>query len=231
MKRNIKICILILFVIASIVFIYNNINIFIKHLPEMSEPLIINFPEDYKELFNSKKQRDIKHIYSEKINNKAYPISKVKIDNVDIFITKFTTFNNIKDSVIIKNNIQKTSRVWYEGHKLKHLKINIKRPIKPIKQILVLSNSIDTVLYGSKLTILKGNTHTIGISLIEPSKNQEKNKEIKLVNIFIEYDRPFSLSNENIKYYLALKKAEGIVYFIFIKVNKFDDQQILSYFK
>lgn len=231
MKKNKFLITLILFgfvvLIISFLNIRKNLDLFLKKAPE-KWPKHITIPNDYLQLFN-RNVNEVKNITSLKYDN-SYPISFIKINDMNGLITKFKGSNSISYSFIKNNNVKQTPRVWYKDFSTKDLTISFNEPQKPIKELIVMSDNIDTVLYSKKSTILKGNLNKIGISLLESNKNLDNYSDPKL-NFYFEDRRLFSYLKDDFKYYLILKKFNRTIYLVFLKSEDFNDKNILSLFE
>ncbi len=231
MKKNKLLITFILFgfvvLIISLLNIRKNLDIFLQKASE-KWPKHITIPNDYLQLFN-RNVNEVKNITSLKYDN-SYPISFIKINDMDGLITKFKGSNSISFSFIKNNNVKQTPRVWYKDFSTKDLTISFNEPQKPIKELIVMSDNIDTVLYGNKSTILKGDLKKIGISLLESNKNLDNYSDPKL-NFYFEDRRLFSYLKDDFKYYLILQKSNGTIYLVFLKSKGFNDKKILSLFE
>jgi len=230
MKKNKLFMTLILFgfvvLMISLLNIKKNLDPFLQKISK-KWPKHINLPKEYLQLFNRNKY-DVKNITSLKYDN-SYPISFVKINDMNGLITRFKSSDSLMFSFIINNNVKQTPRVWYEDYTTKDLTIRFNKPQKRIKEIIVMGDNIDTVLYGRKSTILKGNLKKIGISLLESNKTPNNYLAPKF-NLYFEDRRIFSYLKDNFKYYLILKKSNETIYLVFLKRKDFNDKKILSLF-
>jgi len=223
MKKYKKVSIIIILTFVSLFFYYHIINTFVK-MSNIEKPLNVNLPVDYKNLFNTQTQTKIKHICSQKFNNKkTYPISRIKIGSIGVNIFKYQNQYpllkkiqiEVSNPFILRSDVDIYSRIC-SSEINQSIRTDLTNRIDTI--YIHSTQPIDTLLFNPELVILKGVIGNLNVKVDTTKKNADQYFENSLVS-----QRP--------KYYLVWIKKEAYVYELFIDIKEFDDKRILSLFK
>lgn len=203
---------------------------FIKLFSELSElstdlPQRIDFPNDYKTLFNPKELPKIKHLYTESYSNKkAFPISAIEIDTsfiIDIF--KYVDNGSSLRKIKIEDNCSATSRFFlkYISFSSLNLSMGYRHDLSNIIDTIYIRSTypIDTLVFNNNVIILKGKLGKLEIKI----DGSRRKADQYIVN-------EYPIFNGDIKYYLVWINKNGFIYELFIEAKKFDDKRMMELF-
>ena len=223
MKRKLNVIIIITFFITILLgFRYIIKTIIMKTNIEL--PVRIDFPEDYKTIFNTKNQTKIKHLLTEKYNNlQTYPLSYIEIDSSIAYIFKYRSSEQLLKMLKIRDNKFKKGRFLSNYHSIGSLDIDIlyrNNLTKKIDTLYIRSTKpIDTLLFNQNRVILKGIMGNLEIKVDKSKQGADQ------------YFDDETYFKEPSKYYLAWIQKNGYIYELFIETKRFDDKKIMSLFE
>ncbi len=184
----------------------------------------IDFPEDYKNLFNSNTQTRIKHIFTEKYKKQeTYPVSYIKIDTIGIYIFKYENVNFVLKNIKIEADQFPKGYMYSYYHSIGFpntdivYRDNLSRKMDTL--YIRSTKSIDTLLFNGNKVFLKGEMGSMEIKLDKSKQNADQ---------YFEDETYFRKSP---KFYLIWLQKNGYVYELFIENKEFDDKKIMSLFE
>lgn len=223
MKRKLNVIIIIVFFITVLLgFRYLIKTIIMKTNIEL--PVRIDFPENYKTLFNNDVQKSIKHYYSEKYNKQeTLPISFIKLDSFRINIFKYRSSEQLLKMLKIRDNKFKKGRFISNYHSIGSLNIDMlyrNNLTKKMDTLYIRSTKpIDTLLFNQNKVILKGIMGNLEIKVDKSKQGADQ------------YFDDETYLKEPSKYYLAWIQKNGYIYELFIETKRFDDKKMMSLFE